>query len=365
MLRNVLRLIVLLSLLVSGQQARAIAVSINTDSARAVLLALQNPSLSHDEALKIAGMYGNQGMIQKMNEFHVPATTESLADALVAAAHNVKVTVPNETIFLLDMVKPKVPELLKLVLQIAADPQAFQGSIKQRIGLFAPPDMDIKLQGYIVAAGDGGGYAFGTTDFYLNVGIIDDFPAAKIVTTHEMYHAVQGAFTKDREIASLDDAHVQGHTQKACVDTEHLFSSLYREGSATYVEDISLLPQSHSVSSTRALADLNDGLAHVHNSATLLELSVDGLRATDAVSFDDVYDVGFFGHGVLYDVGYVMAKAIAEDDGPQGLASYLKQPSYKFVSHYTQLPKYGMDKDHPILGPNTIAAANQLASGCK
>jgi len=365
MLRNVLGLIALLSLLVCGQQARAITVSVNTDSARSVLLALQNPSLSHDEALRIAGMYGNQGMIRKMNEFHVPATTESLAEALVAAAHNVKVTEPNETIFLLDMVKPKVPDLLKLIQQIDADPQGFQGSIKQRIGLFAPANVDIKLQGYIVAAGDGGGYAFGGTDFYLNIGIVDDFLAAKIITTHEMYHAVQGAFAKDREIALLDDAHAQGHTQKTCADTEHLFSSLYREGSATYVEDISLLPASHSVSSTRALTDLNDGFAHIHNTATLLELSVDGLRAADAVSFDDVYDVDFFGHGVLYSLGYVMAKAIAEDDGQQGLAAYLKQPSYKFVLHYTQLPKYGTDKGHPKLGPNTIAAANQLAGGCK
>jgi hypothetical protein len=54
-----------------------------------------------------------------------------------------------------------------------------------------------------------------------------------------------------------------------------------------------------------------------------------------------------------------MAKAIVEKDGPQGLAAFLKQPPYKFVLRYTQLPAYGRDKDHPKLGPNTIDAANQ------
>ena len=60
-----------------------------------------------------------------------------------------------------------------------------------------------------------------------------------------------------------------------------------------------------------------------------------------------------------------MARAIAENDGPQGLAIFLKQPSYKFALRYTQLPKYGADKDHPKLGPNTVKALNRVAAGCK
>ena len=103
---------------------------------------------------------------------------------------------------------------------------------------------------------------------------------------------------------------------------------------------------------------------HIRTSVTLLDLSVTGLEIADAMPFDDIYAVGFLGHGVLYDIGLVMAKAIAEEDGPQGLAAFLEQPPYRFVLHYTQLAKYGADAEHPKLGPNTIGAAQRLNSGC-
>lgn len=257
--------------------------------------------------------------------------------------------------------KPKASQLLELARQIEANPETFQASIEKRIGLFTLPSSDIRLQGYIVAGGDGGGYAFGGTDFYLNIGFTDDIVLAKSVTTHELYHAAQGAFADKRGPA----AEAAGMTlSPACASTARLFASLYEEGTATYVEDISLLPQSHSESATRKLADMTDGLRHIHDSATLLELSVIGLKSANAVPYDDVYDVGFLGHGVLYNIGFVMAKAIVERDGPRGLAAFLKQPPFKFVLRYTLLPAYGMDKDHPKLGPNTIDAAIQLANGC-
>jgi len=108
---------------------------------------------------------------------------------------------------------------------------------------------------------------------------------------------------------------------------------------------------------------MTDGLRHIHDSATLLEMSVTGLKSANAVSYDDVYDVGFLGTASLYNIGYVMAKAIVENDArkPRGIP---QTAPYKFVLRYTQLPAYGMDKDHPTLGPNTIDAANQLANGC-
>jgi hypothetical protein len=189
---------------------------------------------------------------------------------------------------------------------------------------------------------------------------MDDMAVAKTVTTHELYHAVQGAFVGDRGAAGETPTH-----QRACANIAHLFANIYEEGSATYVEDVSTLAQSHSESAIKQLNDINEGLSHLLESATLLEMSVVGLNATEAVPFDDVYAVGFYGHGVLYDIGTAMARAIAESDGPQGLAAFLKLPPYRFALRYTQLSKYGTDKDHPKLGPNTVHALNQLAGGCE
>ena len=297
----------------------ATTVSIDTSSAKAVLEALRNPGLTHEESLKIAAMHGNQGIIRKSNEFKIPATTQNFADALYAAAHGVRVTVPAEQLYFFEMVKPKIPQLSALIQQIEGDPANFQRQIEQRIALFTPTDTDLHLNGYIVAGGDGGGYAFGNTDFFLNAGMTDEFVVAKGVTTHEFYHAVQGAFARERgAVENLPSLDGMTHAQQVCAKIAQLFGNLYEEGSATYVEDISLLQNAHSELGMRQRADMEDGIKHVRTSASLLEMSVLSINAPHAMSFDDVYEVGFFGHGILYNVGYVMAKAIADQDGPQG-----------------------------------------------
>ena len=364
MLRTSIAVIAFLALFTSVLRAAAI-VTINTESAKAVLVALENPSLTHDEALKIARMTGNQGIIREMNGFKIAVTNESFANAFWAAAHGQKVSDPTETALYFDIVKPKATQLLALTNQIEANPQAFRDPIEKRIALFTPPGADVRLQGYVVAGGDGGGYAFGGTDFYLNLEFNDDMAVARTVTTHELYHAVQSAFAG--KSGPIVDAPAQplNQSQQACANIERLFANIYREGSAMLVEDSSTLAQSHSESAIKQLTDINDGLAHLKDSATLLELSIAGLNASEAVPFDDVYSVGFYGHGVLYDIGDGMARAIVENDGPQGLASFLKQPPYKFALRYTQLPKYGTDKDHPKLGPNTVKSLKQLTTGCK
>jgi hypothetical protein len=184
MLRLSIAMIVFLPFLTAPQQAAAITITVNSDSAKSVLLALEDPSLTHEEALRIAKMTGNQGIIRKQNEFKIPVTSESFANALWAAAHGQRVTDPTETALCFDIVKPKAAKLLALTSEIEANPQAFQESIEKRIALFTPPGSEIRLQGYVVAGGDGGGYAFGGTEFYLNLEFMDDVAVAKTTTTH-------------------------------------------------------------------------------------------------------------------------------------------------------------------------------------
>jgi len=365
MIRHISRLILLFVCATMAHASSGITVTMNTDSARAVLEALQNPTLNREASLRIAAMQGNQGIIRKLNEFKIPATTQRFADALYACAHGEKVEDATQQSFYFDTVKSKSRELLALLAQIADDSHSFQGAIEQRIAIFTPPGSDIRLQGYVVAGGDGSGYTFGDTDFYLNIGFGGEFPVAKETTTHELYHAVQGAFAKDRGDSTEVSTHAGSHSRGDCMNVAHLFENLYKEGSATYVGDISLLSDAKTKVGIRMKNDMDDGLKNVSSSALLLEMSVLSLSADNPMPYDDVYDVGFYGHGTLYDIAYVMATDIVESDGPQGLAAYLKQPAYRFVARYTQLPKYGADKDHPRLGPKTLAAANRIASGCK
>ncbi len=338
-----------------------VSFTIDTESATALLSAIQNRNLTRGEAMSVAQLGGNQGAIRKLNEFMIPATTESLANAVYAAAHGETVTRAAESSFYLEGVKARAPQLLSLIRRIEADPRNFQAAIEHRVGSFTPPGGDLVLHGYVVAAGDGGGYAFGGTEFYLNVGIIDELVVARNVANHELYHAVQGAFAEAREQSA--NPRTQASVPPACAALQRLFAKLYEEGSATEVEDVTLLSQARSAIGIKKLSSLREGLSHLNRSSTLLEMSVAALSAEPAVPFDDVYRVGFYGDGILYDIGYVMAKAIAESDGPQGLARFLTQPAYRFILRYTQLPKYGTE-EFPRLGPNTVAAANRMASEC-
>jgi Putative zinc dependent peptidase (DUF5700) len=340
-------------------------VTVNTDSAKAVLDALQDPQVSHETCLKVATMPGNQGIIRKTIEFKVTANNQVFADALYDAAHGIPVTDPEKRIYDFDTVKQETSELRSLLHEIEAHPENFQKQVERRIMLFTPAGVNLNLEGYVVTGGDAGGYAFGSTDFYLDVARVDELLDAQSVTTHELYHAVQGAFEKDRgTLAELPPPADMPPAQQACLKTAHLFSNLYEEGSATYVADVSLLDHVHSEGGLRQKADLEYGVKHFPWGASLLDMSVLSFRGDHAMAYDDVYSVDFFGHGVLYSVAYVMAKAIAEQEGPQGLTAYLKRPPYEFVLGYTKLPAYGKDKDHPVLGPNTIAATEELAKGC-
>lgn len=364
MTTRLLRILVLAAALGWAGSALAVTVSIDTSAARAVLKAIGNPDLSLPEAAQIATMPGNQGVIRKLREFRIDATPAGFAHALYAAAHDQTVTAPEETAFQFDLLKPKVKQLDELVASIDAEPHAFQASIQDRIAMYTPPGADVKLSGYVVAAGDGGGYAFGGTDFYLNLIMTDELVLARSVTTHEMYHAVQGAFAKERQ-APADRAEGDTSPETACMASARLLANLYEEGTAVEVADVSLLAKAQSPTGLRIRADMADGIKHMNTSAYLLEMSFASLAATRPVPYDEVYNVGFFGHSILYNVAYAMAKAIDDVDGPKGLAAFAKRPAYAFVRRYTQLSAYGKDSMHPLIGPNTAAALDLVAGGCR
>lgn len=349
-----------------ASHASGTTVSIDTTAATAVLRALNNPMLTRQESLQIAQMTANQGIDRKAREFKVSVTPQDFANALYDSAHGVAATSAAERYFLFDRIKPDAAKTLSLVQTIASDPGGFQQPIETRIALFSPSDRKLELHGYIVAGGDGGGYAFGGTDFYLNIGMMNELLMARTTTAHELYHAVQGAFAKERgALDELPDLSSFDAGRQSCMKTRQLFGNLYEEGSAMYVEDGDLLKQAKSSIGKKQEEDLRDGIQHAGWSAALLEMSVISLTATPAMSYDDVYNVDFYGHGALYSLGLLMAQALAEAKGPAGLGMYLSKSPQQFVLAYIALPLYGKDKEHPALGPHTVAAAQQMPDTCE
>ena len=347
--------------------AFALDVTLDTQSAKAVLKALKNSALTRSEALAVAALPGNQGLIRKAVSYKIAATTETFADALVASAHGAPLDTPTAKGLSFERLKPRAEALTALIERIETHPKDFKAWVIARVGAFSPPGGSTKIEGYLVAGGTSGGFAFGEPKFYLNLGYFDEFEPAKVVLAHELYHAVQGVFTVDVDDRWLkpESPTAEGRAhQQMCANVANLFANLYQEGSASSVGDTMMLDPETGPLAKRSRKELEDGLNQLGGHLTLLELSVVGLQAKTPVPFDDVYALGFYVPEPLYKVGYVMAKAIATDEGPQGLAAFLNQPGYSFVERYAALPRYGKDRDHPPLGPNTLAAVRMLKAGC-
>lgn len=354
-------------LLVFGTSLCRAQVTVDSASARAVLSSLQDKKLTMQRAQEICGMPGNQGLVRKENSYGRKATTQSCADALLAAAQD---KTPDPAFaFSFDKVKPRAAELEALIDQIEHNPVAFQGWVSARVSQFSPKDSKVAITGYIVVGGSSGGFAFGTPEFYLNLAYsgFDDFNVAKILMAHELYHAVQGAYApKPKEWWSeKDGAQGPDHSlAQQCSTTYDLLTSLYEEGTASYVGDVFLLRDAKEPSAKELVTKMEDGIAHISNSVTLLELSVTGLDAPDPVPYAAVYSIGFYVPEIEYKLGYVMAKALAIDKGDAALAALLTQPEYAFTEQYIALPKYGQDRAHPELRSNTVAAVKRLRAGC-
>jgi Putative zinc dependent peptidase (DUF5700) len=339
-------------------------ITVDTASARAVLKALQEPNLNYDQAMAIAKLEGNQGMIKEMRELAEADTDEQFAHALVAAAHMQPSGSTHQEAYDFTAVKNAAPAITILLDQIE---QGSDKEIRDRIRPYAARPDTVSLHGFIVAGGDGGGYAFGGTDFYLNILRNDDILMAQQTLIHEAFHGAQGAVYHEDT-----DHWMKGLTQSAglirgkfCSNTAELFRDMKNEGTAMFVASDEPLKDSTGVTGKRIYAEYLYYNGHLSDSAGLLEISVASMKAPRPVPYKTVYSIDFWGKGVVYYISRAMTSAIVEQDGPATVGRVLQEPGYEFVLRYTQLKSYGKDGAHPRLGENTVFAAQSLHDGCR
>ena len=342
----------------SAGQAGDVAISIDFSAARAVLDAVRNSRLTVDEALMIARLPGNQGLIRKAKSYGRTATDDLFAKALVAAARHDSAFI-DVSKFQFDTVRDHATQTEQAMAGLGDARLPLVDQVKQRIARFTPATLSGRVAGYLVVGGTSGGFAFGDPQFYLN---LDRFPSATLASTiisHELFHAVQ---------ALARSAHQPSPEQEKCVvgtahagDVADFFDSLSAEGTASYVGDVLSIPEvgtDDPSAKDRARFARNVGL--VGRSVTQLELSIHGLTTGAEVSPDAVYELGFYGDEVMYALGYVMARAIAKEQGDATIGDLIGMPGAAFVKRYAHLKGYGKTKDIPALKPATIRWADRL-----
>lgn len=335
--------------------AQDLTVKIDAEAARAVLAAVRNPALTREQALAVARLPGNQGLIRKVKSYDLPADEGRLAEALLAAAQRRTADVGYNYKFA--EVRDAADRIAPVV-EAMAEPASL-AAVQARIARFTPARVKGKATGYLIAGGSPGGFAFGEPIFYLNVARYPVAPVARTIMAHELYHAVQGLALSLRP---------QGAAARTCLaaipeagNLGQLFDSLQQEGTASYVGDVLALP----VDDPGAKADrerFQRGVNLVARSVTLMALSTHALSTPSGIRYDDVYALGFYGDEILYSLGYVMVRAIATEKGDAAVAELIDQPGAAMIVRYATLDGYGKSDAMPALDPATISWAKRLAA---
>jgi hypothetical protein len=345
-------------------------IRIDTTAARAVLEALGDPKLDQHTTLLIANLPGNVAMIRKVNELRAfggfqeaKQSRDTFAAALLSAAHGGS----EDTAFRFRRVRETRLIALALLDRIDQDPPQFEDWIKARVSSFLPPKVSGTATGYLIAGGLAEGFSFDGPEFYLDITRFgDDLGGTRVIVAHELYHAIQNMAQKG---APKDDAFDFDQTyyqslpkglQQSCYATQAILGSLLAEGTAVYVGDPALLPKDGSYSSKERLRRAAI-LGNVKMERTLLDMSLRAVTGPEPLSEDDVYAVGFLGAAPLYDLGYVMAKAIAEQEGPAQLGRLISRPGSAFAMDYIALSERP-GSTLPKLGEQTLEWSQR--TGC-
>jgi hypothetical protein len=364
-LRGFRFLLAVLLLLPVPALAQNVEVVVDATAAERVLAAVRNPAPTMADALAIARLPGNQGLIRKARSYGRTADEALLARSLVAAAHR-DAAFADPAKFRFDAVRDHAVET-KAAMDRLNDPNLrLLDAVKARIAAFTPAGLKGQVTGYLIVGGTSGGFAFGEPRFYLN---LDRFPSATLASTimqHELYHAVQALARAARPAAAVAKT-------TACVaavahgrDVGAFFDSLSAEGTASYVGDVLALPvQGGDEVSAKERTRVARNVDMVDRSITQLELSVHGLVTGAAVTPEEVYALGFYGDEVLYALGYVMARAIAREQGKGALGNLIGLPGAAFVEGYLSLRSYGKSAEAPALKTETIRWARMLSACAK
>lgn len=344
----------------SALSAKGVEVTVDASAATAVLKVVRDPNLTFAQALTIARLPGNQGLIRKARSYGRTANDDLLARALIAAAHR-DTTFSDISKFNFADVRDHAAQTERALAGLSDPELHLLDTVKARIAAFTPPAVSGRVTGYLVVGGTAGGFAFGDPQFYLN---LDRYPSARLASTimeHELFHAVQAL--------AQSAAKATPEQEKCLADIPHsgdisdFLTALSMEGTASYVGDVLALPD-HDADETllkeRARFARNVGL--IGRSITQLELSVHGLDTGASVSADEVYALGFYGDEVMYPLGYVMARAISKEQGDTAIGELIGLPGAAFVKRYIELKGYGKSEEMPALKPGTIRWADRLTA---
>lgn len=300
--------------------AALVTITLDYTSGDRTLAVLTNPKATREDASALLELPGVKAEIKHAAGFMPNATPEVFVTTLVAAAHG---ETPSPDPFGWKGVLTNVDGARAVVAAIQKDPDAFVKDVAARIAAYTPPDLTISPKVYVIAGGGSDGFTQGGSDFYLAADMFrGELDAAKLMTTHELYHVAQAGMR----------AKLPARREGLVPD---LLQSVVNEGTADYVADPLKIKGGGSwmewyrgkYQRNLDRIDLNFALLD-----TLLYRAIHDPKATANM----IYPIGFSGRfdSPGYFVGYRMASVIDSRIGRARLIELVGSDPREFFRAY-------------------------------
>jgi hypothetical protein len=323
----------MLLFLTNAAFAQQINISIDIESAQAITQVLSLKKADTLHLRKIAGLYGNQQLIQKVKGY-----SGAGEDIFLSTLKEIIETgaIKENDPYNWKLVKTKLPEIQKLLEYINTNKESFINDVKAIIQPFTPASLNAEARACFLAGGGSLGFTIGD-DPTFNVAlqkIGNDLKGLQYLVAHELYHSLQSIgqatriYQKDRQIP---------YAAKA---TYFQLYNLWAEGIATFVGDMSKIKVTGSFSKEQHELHTKNSDRRYQN-FQLLEAMLYRQFHDSTADHQSIYDIGFSTafDETSYFVGYEMARQLVKHQGNKVLADLLFKDPIRFITEYIELYK--------------------------
>jgi hypothetical protein len=217
-----------------------------------------------------------------------------------------------------------------LLLQLHSNEASIKAQLLKALEPNLLPGMHLSVTVHYVMGGVSSGWEDGANDFYIGLPFYHGDPNGVVWTMqHELFHNAQyvGFHDQARDLARL------GPRQQ---EVYRLLDELFREGTATYVGDVSSFsPGTPYIDEMRVPAAQNND--RMSDNFALLDTLLFRLSNDPTAHFDDVQSIGFDWNwqNPMYFTGAYMAKYLVGHG--KNLRDYLRKRPTAFIRDYIEI----------------------------
>jgi hypothetical protein len=301
----------------------------NFDGAKALLSALDRRTVTPAAIDSLLAIRGVQAMVDNTTHYFPGDTRDAFRAALTDFVTTRKST---NARFALDDAYDKASEVRALITKLEAD-RTLTDQVAGPLARYMPalPAFTATVYGTTGGVSDGFVMSDDTQPaFYMALNRAEgDVSGVKLNMTHELYHVIQ----RIARASAVDSSRVE----------ERLLRVIFEEGTATYVaqprvEKSSIFRRPGPyLKAWRASYEKNSSPKQIAANFSQVDSLLAGLRS-GSVTWEQASNAVFMGKGPgPYFVGYEMAKAIDQHDGPERIASLLQMHPAEFFRAYIEI----------------------------